>query len=461
MFLALHRRPLPETVRISFLTGFLFFLGLTHWLYHVTWPGMFLLVFYLSLYVVLFGMGVAFLSDRGFLLGILTLPSLWVALEFLRSHLLTGFGWGLLGYSQWRFLPFIQIADVTGAYGVSFLVMLGNVTLYHLIRWDHSKKGRLFLVIGMAVIFFSTLFYGKIRLQTLLSPSTLRVSVIQGNIPQDLKWDASARDLVMKKYEHLTELAALNTPDIIFWPETSVPGFLPDEKDLLDRLVALSQKIKTYLLVGTPWNEGGVTYNSALFLKGGKILERYDKLHLVPYGEFIPFEDTFPFMRDWIVTGDFYPGKEETVFRHPKGSFSVLVCFEDIFPELVRRFQGSDFLVNITNDAWFGESGAPFQHAQASVFRAVENRKTVLRIANTGYTCLIDPKGRILQDLRVEGEALFVTGFRTWDVSFSQSKEETFYSRYGDLLLWFWWVTVLLTVVLFRGIISIPKSRRM
>ncbi|MBI4437122.1 MAG: apolipoprotein N-acyltransferase [Candidatus Omnitrophica bacterium] len=455
-FFATESKSVLETFWLSAVTGFTFFFGLLYWVGRVTWAGAIVLVLYCSLYFALFGLGTKFLRRHS----ILWIPPLWVFLEFLRSTLFTGFGWGLLGYSQWRMLPLIQVADLTGAYGVSFLVMLANGCLYELLREGRKRRKDIFFSIVLFLLLFSgSFFYGRKQITSSVSPSTLRASVIQGNIPQDLKWDRSVQDLVMKKYERLTEWVALNHPDVIFWPETAVPGFLPDEKDLWERLLSLSQKSETYLLVGAPWVEKGRTYNSALFLRKGEVLQRYDKLHLVPFGEFIPFEENFPILREWIVTGDFHPGKEETVFRHPKGTFSTLICFEDIFPPLVRRLaKESDFLVNVTNDAWFGKSGAPFQHAQASCFRAIENRRTVLRVTNTGYTSLIGPTGEILRHLERGGETLFVTASQTWDVPLSQ--KETFYSRHGDLFAWFCTIATVLGLGLALLMRLLPEKRK-
>ncbi|MFH1858400.1 MAG: apolipoprotein N-acyltransferase [Candidatus Omnitrophota bacterium] len=452
-FFALENISLKKTAWLSTLTGYCFFLGLIHWLHHVTWPGTLFLIFYLSLYFTLFGVGLKLIDKRWC---IFVAPFFWVVLEFLRTHLLTGFGWALLGYSQWRALGLIQFADTTGVYGVSFLVMATNATLYELLRKRGRRTVRIFSVLFLNLFLFFSWGYGKTVLSRTF-PDTFRATVIQGNIPQDLKWDISVQDLIMTKYERLTEVAAQEKTDAVFWPETAVPGFLPDDDALLERLAALNRKTKTYLLAGSPWSEKELTYNSALLLYRGEILQRYDKLHLVPYGEFIPLEEQFPMLRDWIVTGDFYPGKEATIFKHPKGTFSVLVCFEDIFPDLVRRFASkADFLVNITNDAWFGKSASPFQHAQASVFRAIENRRSVLRVTNTGYTCLIDPAGRILQDLELGGEKLFVTGFRTWEVPLS--KTTTFYLRFGDLFAWVCHGITLLSFSVFLFLNALKKK---
>ncbi len=437
--IALERRNLLESFWIGTLFGFLFFAGLIYWVGYVTWIGAAVLILYLSFYFSLFGLGVKILGRHTRLL----IPFLWVALEFLRSRLFTGFGWALLGYSQWRRLSFIQMADLGGAYLISFGVMLLNVVLYLFLKQRRRKTDFPIGLLAVVVFFSFALWYGKMRMNSFGSLPTFRAGVIQGNIPQDIKWEPSAQDLIMKKYEALTQTIALNGPDAVFWPETAVPEVLPDEKELLGRLLSLNQKIGTPLLVGSPWKEGRFLYNSALLLKDGKIAERYDKLHLVPFGEFIPFEKRFPFLRNWIETGDFHSGKQMTVFHHPKGAFSVLICFEDIFPDLSRRFaKDSEFLVNLTNDAWFGQSGAPFQHAQASAFRAIENRRSILRVTNTGYTCLIDPTGQVTDHLQRGGETLFVTGAQLWEIPLS--KTVTFYSRHGD---WFAWLCAALTLL--------------
>jgi len=297
-FSALDGKPIDKVLQLSCLTGFLFFLGLIHWIHHVTWFGMILLCVYLSIYFVGFGLGVRYFSRRW---APYFVPALWVSLEFLRSTLFTGFGWGFLGYSQWRFIPLIQIADLTGVYGVSFLIVFENALFYELWRRKEAR-GRLFLfVILLNVMLGASLWYGGQKKSEFLNSSKIfRASVVQGNIPQDIKWDIGRQDEILKKYIRMSEAASKDNPDAIFWPETAFPGFLPDEKTLFHRLATFNQNSKTYLLFGVPWNTKGEAYNSAVWMKEGMILQRYDKLHLVPYGEFIPFEGLFPFLRQWI-----------------------------------------------------------------------------------------------------------------------------------------------------------------
>ncbi len=439
LWIALEDKAVGERTLLGFLTGLLFFLSSLFWLRYVTWLGMFLLSIYLAVYLALFSVWSGFCLRRFpiFLQGLL-LAAGWVALEQIRSHLFTGFGWNLLGYSQWHRLSLIQIADVTGAYGVSFLVIIGNVGLFFCWKALREKEARYLWPLPLALcLVFSTSLYGTLSLRQTVPSHPVRIGIVQGNIPQDLKWNPSVREMIFTKYERLTERVSLNQPDIVFWPETSVPGILPEERDLLDRLRHLTKKGGDFLLVGSAYRlEEGMTNSALLITPKGEITQRYDKLHLVPYGEYIPFEKQFPMLRDRIVTGDFIAGKELTVFGHPAGRFSVLICFEDIFPDLARRFvgEGAQMLVNITNDAWFHKSAAPLQHAQASVFRAVENHVPVVRAANTGLSCVIDANGRILGTVSDErGEEIEVTGSKFFILPLAADHPPTFYTRHGDL----------------------------
>ena len=438
LLIVLEKKTFGERFLFGFLTGFFFFLSSLFWLRHVTWIGLFLLSVYLALYVALFSVfsGFCFRRFPG-LPQTFLIPAGWVALELLRSHLLTGFGWNLLGYSQWRWTSLLQIADTTGAAGISFLVMMGNVAFFLFWKAFREKKGKLLWPLGLAAaLVFAACLYGSLTLSRTRPSRVVRIGIVQGNIPQSLKWDASVRELILSKYERLTQRICLNHPDIVFWPETSVPGILPEEKDLLTRLKRLAKGGKTFLLVGSACRLKEGLANSALLITPRGITQRYDKLHLVPYGEYIPFEKEFPFLRNWIVTGDFLPGKSPVVFDPPSGRFSVLICFEDIFPELARRFvkEGAVYLVNITNDAWFRKSAGPTQHAQASLFRAVENRVPIIRAANTGVSCVIDANGRFLGAIADEkGEQIEVTGAKSFTFSLLTDPPRTFYTRHGDL----------------------------
>ena len=466
LFLVIDRTTLKGAFWFSCLTGVLFFSFIIYWLSHVTLFGLIVLVLYLSLYFGIFGGLVKFFWERSrylpvppYIRTLIVLffpPVLWGTLEFIRTHLLTGFGWALLGYSQYLTLPVIQIADITGVYGVSFLIVLVNTGVYLMIRnfnieilppnargqndkkkchSERSEESNLIYFALPCIFLTATLIYGNYKLKEYPGTNrTLKVSVIQGNIPQGEKWDPKLRMVILEKYEVLTKLASMEEPDIIIWPETSFPGIIVlDEIDadvLYQRVATLARDVHIPILIGSQRNDvlKGMSFNSAILVsKNGDIESHYDKLHLVPFGEYVPLGRFFPFVGKAIDVGDFARGTEWTLFPLPQGKFGVLICFEDTFPGQVRQFvrEGADFIVNITNDAWFGRTGAPYQHAQVSVFRAIENRREVVRSANTGLSCFIDPKGKI-KNLKP-----FITGYKTETITLAERK--SFYTVYGDL----------------------------
>ncbi len=463
LFFALENQKPLKAFLISYLTGFLFFLGTIYWLIHVTLPGMLIVVAYLALYFGFFGLIICgyirytIYDIRYTNYGILFLiPAAWVALEWIRAHALTGFGWNLLGYSQSFNLPIIQIADISGAYGVSFLIVMFNVALYMSIKNIKSDK-EIHAPLAIAALLLLVVFgYGIFRLNNVFVGEKMKVAIVQGNIPQDEKWDRHFTESILLKYQGLTKKAFIEKADLVIWPETSIPGFVENEEDLICAVKDLVTGINAPLLAGAPrykdTKSGTSYYNSAfLFLKDGNVGGHYDKIHLVPFGEYVPFKGLLSFVHRFAPRpiGDCAAGKNFTVFRFlleravrgegyslklsKKVSFSCLICFEDIFPDLARRFaaKNADFLVNITNDAWFGKSSAAYQHAQASIFRAVENRINVLRAANTGLSCFIDQKGRIAAKVMESGKDLFVDGFKVQEIVLSRAR--AIYTVYGDI----------------------------
>lgn len=440
----------------AFTTGVIFFLGTVYWLIHVTLPGMIAVVLYLALFFGAFGLIASPPIERPSYASLFILPAAWVALEYARSHLFGGFGWNLLAHSQSGNLSIIQIADITGAYGVSFLIVLVNTAVYFTVKDIVKRNYSTFYLAVAIILIFASLGYGNIRLNNIFTGERLKVAVIQGNIPQHAKWNAAFRRMIVDRYTILTETAAQSEPDLVIWPETSVPGFLDLEPDLNEWVSSLAATSKSALLVGEPRQgsaDSGACYNSAtLFDKSGKSLGLYDKIHLVPFGEFIPAKRIFSFVEKFTkaTIGDLSPGREYTVFSFiverslrtadrtvrsvRKVRFSALICFEDIFPDISREFvrRGAVFLVNMTNDAWFGNTCAPYQHLQNSVFRAVENRVNVIRAANTGISCFIDQKGRVLRTVGAGDKVIFIEGFAIGDITLTNTR--TFYTKYGDVL---------------------------
>jgi apolipoprotein N-acyltransferase len=475
LFFVLRDKSRLQAFLLSYITGVIFWLGIVYWLVHVTLPGMILMVMYLALYFGLFGLIFAFSYLLPTTYYLLFIPSAWVILEYIRSHLLTGFPWALLGYSQYLNLPAIQVADITGAWGVSFLVMMVNVAIYGAVRQKQKKP--LFTIhylLPFSLLFLS-LGYGfySLRNTQYAQRNTLRISVIQGNIPQELKWERGARGTIMEKYLDLTRRAAREDPDLLIWPEAALPVVLEDEPAYFESVRDFTKKIQRPLLLGAVTRREDSYFNSALLVsQRGELLGRYDKLHLVPFGEYIPLRNTLRFLETVVPIGDISRGREYTIFQiqspkslpvpaSPAGGrqagkvqngFAVLICFEDLFPELSRQFakKGALFLVNITNDAWFKKTSAPYQHLQASVFRAVENRLPLVRAANTGVSGFIAASGEIISLLNAAGgKETFVEGYKTEEIALLSSRH-SFYTRYPDVFVLCLSIFVLYGI--FRGI---------
>ena len=466
LFLAIQNKSKAKAFLLSYLTGIIFWLGIIYWLIHVTLAGMIVLVLYLALYFGMFGLVFSSIEQSlpagrqgASSIEYLFIPSLWVILEYIRSHLFTGFPWALLGYSQYLNLPVIQFADIAGVWGVSFLVMMINVAIYlatsHKPQATSYKSSTLRGLVFSGVIFICVLSYGYYKLYLRPTAYGLRptkISVIQGNIPQEFKWDPEAKDYILEKYLNITRNVNKDRPDLIIWPEAALPVVLEEEPIFIEQVKKLAKEIKISILLGVVNAQNDHYYNSALLISSeGEILTKYYKLHLVPFGEYIPFRKTLRFLETIVPIGDFTAGREYTLFRvqsteyRVQSKFSVLICFEDLFPELSREFRkrGADYLVNITNDAWFGKTSAPYQHHSMVVFRAVENRVPVARAANTGVTSVIGWDGRIGRQT-----GIFTRGFVVDPIQTLSAGGRTFYTRHGDL---FAKVIMVLALVLLVG----------
>jgi apolipoprotein N-acyltransferase len=367
--------------------------------------------------------------------------ALWTALEFLRSFLFSGFPWALLGYTQYRQPGLRLLAALTGVYGLSAVLMLVNATLAETVGcWarraaGHGWRRDLMLAWGLAAVTLAGAWgYGVEWWRDPTGGPAVGVGLLQGNIDQAVKWDRGHQVRTLETYERLARQAAVERPSLIVWPETAVPFFLRREPELGARVRAVAAATGVPMLVGSPdLGADGLLYNSA-FLIGtdGRLAGRYDKRHLVPFGEYVPLQRVFFFL-DKLVTGigDFGRGESATVFAGDPGRFSVMICYEVIFPTEVREFTraGAQFLVNITNDAWFGRSGAPYQHLAMAAIRAVENGSYLIRAANTGVTAIIAPTGEILRQTPIFTEAVLTGTIRL-------RQGHTPYARYGDVVAW-------------------------
>jgi apolipoprotein N-acyltransferase len=441
--LALMRRP-RAALALGWFGGFLFFLILLRWLnftfrvysaipWPLTWLPTMLLAAYCGLYVGLFAAALSWIAARrSMLAAIAGAPFLWVAAEWVRGWLLGGFPWGSLGYSQYRQLAIIQIAELGGVYAVSFVVVSVNAALVAAVQLPPKHAVAALGLAGLLV--GATLVFGDARLGEIGAPAeTASIAVVQPSIPQPLKWDPGFAATTLQIYFDLTRQAGNGRPQLVVWPETSTPTMLRRDPALIMALRRLSRDVGAPLLVGSVDAEDTSPpkyRNTAFSLDERGIVNRYDKIHLVPFGEYVPLSGVIGFVRGWAeFIADLEPGSRSVVFSGPPAPFGTVICYEGIFPALVRRFarDGARFMVNMTNDGWFGQTDGPLQHLGMYPFRAVEHRVAVVRAANTGVSALIAPSGEITRSL-----PLFVRG--TLEGRVPLRNRETFYTRFGDWL---------------------------
>lgn len=368
------------------------------------------------------------------------LPFLWVTFEYAITHFMTGFPWGLLGSSQPRNLYLIQTASIAGVYGISFVLVLFQSLFLASIK---TKKRSPFFFALAFVLFVHTAGYLSIKDIPAENDRSFRAAVIQGNVSSDIFWDNYDTGDIYRLFERhmdLTRQAASDGASIIFWPEFSVPLCLscpaPVYQDLGERLKTFVRESKISLLVGS--NETAFAadrkemyyFNTAVHINPDLSMSQYHKNHLVPFGEYTPYKKIFSFI-DKITNsvGELTPGRE--LRTHPWNglTYGSPICYEVIFPNLVRKFaaQGAHFLVTITNDAWFGASAAPRQHFSIAILRAVENRRFLLRAATTGISGVIDPYGRVAAQTELNTSAALTETITPLD-------ELTLYTRWGDWL---------------------------
>ena len=397
-----------------------------------------LLVFYLALYPAIFFIACSRFPFSSPLFGWFA-ACLFVLLEWVQSWLLTGFPWELLGYSQYLNRPLLQLASVTGVYGLSFVILLLNVALAQLA----VLRTRLPAFAGPpALVLIAAFAFGYHSLSVSDQQPThpeARIGIVQGNVPQDIKWRPNRSSVTTARYVELTrQLARTDSADLIIFPETALPFVFSDPNHLAQRqqVEELARFISTPLLVGSlGWNglDGGLYNRGFLLDADGSLRGSTDKVHLVPFGEYLPLPWLFQYMEGLTAeSGQFSPGKAHTLLNLPGTdlSFGVFICYESIFPGIARELAatGANFLVNTTNDAWFGRTAAPYQHLAMAVLRAVETGLPLVRVANTGISAIISPTGSVSQATAIFETAAFVA-------SVQPVTDTTFYVRYGDLFL--------------------------
>lgn len=480
LLFACHGLSVKQSARLGMLCGLVYYLSLIYWIVialgrygglplWVTAPALMALALYMASYMAVFAAILSWMPDK--LPMVWTAPLAWVSLDFLRCRLLSGFPWLDLGYSQFNWTLINQVADLCGHYGVTFLLVMVNAWLadFFLGRRLPPVRGcrcRQFLLHSALplLLLVSALLYNFWRYQqleaTLAKAPTLAIGLAQGNVDQSEKWQAELQVQTVDTYLALSAEAVASQPlDLLIWPETALP-FFPTDHRLFQRVTDQFSSIGgPSLLTGAPHFEANQDseipnyFNSAFLVSPtsfgkGVALQRYDKEHLVPFGEYIPLQRYLPKALPLVQTmGNFSAGQDSAPLLSAKAKLGMLICFESIFPEEARMrvLRGANILVNLTNDAWYGRSSAPYQQVPMAVFRAIENRRSLARAANTGISCLITPLGAVLsaspifEKLQVSGQLPLLEG-------------ASFYTRYGFLfpLLCLLLLSLLLLYGIFR-----------
>ena len=455
--------------------GLTFYLGLLSWIFYVTYVYgklplpvalgvLLLLAGYLSIYRGLWAWGMVWAEKQGVNL-LWFAPTLWVVMEFVQGYPISSFPWELLGHGLYRQPLLLQAADIIGTHGLSFLIVLVNMIV--VVMFSPSTRGRppgkLKALMVLIIVLAAWVGYGQYRqgmmAEAIARSPKIKTAVIQGNIEQGEKWDPKIVQATLETYAKLTRQTLAqekwtedsSNPPLVIWPETAAPFFFNHKAGYdtpLDLLVKdIARENKCYLLFGAPAMDerptGELLYNRAYLLNPqGEVAGFYDKSHLVPWGEYVPLQKIFFFIQKMVPQiGDFVEGPVGATVTLPQGKIGVLICYESIFGYLSRAQvkNGAHLLVNITNDAWFGRTSAPYQHMSMAVLRAVENRVSLARAANTGISTFISGDGRILWT-----SPLFQEAGQTMELPWLAGG--SFYVSYGYL---FPWACVVIAAVVF------------
>lgn len=456
MLLGCRKKSIRQAAWTGWLCGSVFFLCSLFWLHHVTWTGWILLSLFCALFFiplpVLFSHwhrthGTTHVAANLSLM-ILTAVA-WAGMEHLRSTLFTGFPWNTLAVSQWRNISIIQISALGGTALLSALIILVNtaIALTVLQYTEHkawkNRRPHFELMSAFLLVALATSYGWRTLLRQPEAETGLNIALIQPSIPQHEKWTPEHVEKIYDRLQTLSEKAkAEQKPDLLIWPETALPDFTRLSRRSTD-LIRQVTADGTALLTGSmdlQWTETGTLYyNSAMLFTGSREpAMQYDKQHLVVFGEYVPFADRFPFLKALTpIRESFSPGSGNTLFRFRDDTppFSTLICFEDTVAPLAREAvrNGARWLINLTNDGWFEPSAQSRQHLAHSVFRAAENRVPLVRCANTGISCAVDPHGRVYGAALGENGETGLPAFSLTRTAFAPCRE-TFHTRHGE---WF------------------------
>lgn len=486
MFMVIRRSGAVGSFFFSLLTGFIFFSGLQWWYLHIggiNLANFSLTMLALSLYFGIFGLLANIFHRRIPQWDILTFPVIWTLLEYVRTHLgFLSFPWGLLGYSQYSVLSVASFGAFTGVYGVSFLIVTVNIGLTELIAPMFFKETKESLLessirpaagtsIGMLIVIISAtgliFLFGNLTSASIEGHESLPVALVQGNISAKENNDNRYREEIISKYRKLTLDSAEKKPSLVVWPSSSVPGRIPADRMLVRMLGNLAKQSQSFLLIGSRGFEkfnkesssGRRTANSAfLFSPPGKLVGRYDKIKLLPFDEYVPLRGVIKWP-SWIVNMDALdnqPGREMTVFEMDDKRFGVLICWENYFTDNFRRAaaQGVDFMVSMTNEAFIDVPAAHYQMLAMNIFRAIENRVSIVRTASTGVSCVVEPNGRVTARIQnKDNKDIDIAGYEIARIPVTG--ERSFYNRHGD-----WFIMGLAFLLLGFAVPAIRNNRK-
>ena len=449
LLVTLQRRSLQHAFALGLVTGAVYFTGTIYWITRVMvmygnlqlWVAVLVnaaLIAYLALFPALFAVvirrSIVAFGPRA----LLAAPLVWVATELGRTYLFTGFPWVLLGYSQVTVLPIAQLASVCGVYGVSALVaMMSGALAFASVRWTEARRRKRqgYGPFVPALIVVVAVWGGQRVAASDLTRAgdPVRVGLIQGNVDQAQKWDAASASAIFAEYLRMTREAINQGAEVVLWPESSTPFVFEEGRLEADQLRTLAREARVPILVGSDQIERGTPtkyYNAAFLVQAdGFTGGVYRKMHLVPFGEYVPLKSVFFFAGRLVeAVSDFSPGDSAILLPVKGHLMSTAICYEIVYPDLVRQFvrNGSELLATITNDAWFGDTSAPYQHFAQASMRAIEEGRYLVRSANTGISGIVDPYGRVVGESRIYEPAVLVGEARFLRAS-------TIYSRFGDL----------------------------
>jgi len=422
LFFVVYRVKKPQVY--FFIAAIVHYTTVLFWLGFVTRLGTLFLIIYLALYWAIFAYFAKMFSKK---YAVFVLPVLWVVLEFVRENIpVLGFGWAILGYSQFKNIFLIQIADIFGVKFISLVIITVNVIIAYC--WYKRKilVKQLFFGLMLVIVCIG---YSIYALNEYKPRQKLRISIIQPNIPQELKWDTLARPFIIG--ELLSLGGETDSRSLVVYPEASWPGVLDISEE--NEFIKWAKDLGRDAVIGVVTKEKERFYNTAIFVdKNGSIRGEYRKIRLVPFGEYVPLRKLLWFISAFNTMGDISGGKYIHIFKYRHKKFGVLICFEDSFPHLVSNFaRKSSFLINITNDAWFRGQPQSTQHLSIMTFRAIENRISIIRSANTGISGYVDFLGHA-HSFTKGGRKVFVEGISAFSVPLDDKR--TVYSKTGDFL---------------------------